>query len=79
MPCQVFLRLLAQDIWDRTADDLANAVSKISRDSFLEMSSSSLEKFIANASRIKSFAKSSNLFLLMLFSLTKLQKVLRKT
>ena len=70
---------IAQDFWDRTADDLANAVSKISRDSFLDMSSSSLEKFIVNASRIKSFAKSSNLFLLMLFSLTKLQKVLRKT
>ena len=67
------------DIWDRTADDLANAVSKISRDSFLDMSSSSLEIFIVNASRIKNIAKSSNLFLLMLFSLTKLQKVLRNT
>ena len=66
---------IAQDIWDRVTEDLAYAVSKKSRASFLEMSSSDLERFIVNASgRI---VRNSNLFLLMLFSITRFREALR--
>ena len=66
---------IAQDIWDRVTEDLAYAVSKKSRASFLEMSSSDLERFIVNASgRI---VRNSSLFHLMLFSLTRFREALR--
>ena len=68
-----------QDILDRATENLADAVSRISCDSFLKMSSSGLEKFVMNAFKTKSFAKISSLSNVMVLSLTKLQKVLRST
>ena len=66
---------IAQDIWDRVTGDLAYAISKKSRASFLEMSSSDLERFIVNASGRS--VRNSSLFLLMLFSLTRFREALR--
>ena len=67
------------DIWDRATENLAYAVSKINRDSFLKLSSDGLEKFIVNALVSKRMARNSNLRFLLKLSLSKLQKVLRNT
>ena len=48
---------IEEDVLERATEDLANAVSKISRDSFLKLSASGLEKFVVNAFRTKSFVK----------------------
>ena len=50
---------IEEDVLERATEDLANAVSKISRDSFLKLSASGLEKFVVNAFRTKSFVKNS--------------------
>ena len=70
---------IEQDILDRATEDLADAVSNISRASFLKLTSSGLEKFVMNAFKTKGFAKNSRLSHVMVLSVTKLQKVLRNT
>ena len=67
---------IEQDILDEATENLADAVSRISCDSFLKLSSTGLEKFVMNAFKTKSFARFSSLSHVMVLSLTKLQKVL---
>ena len=70
---------LEDDVLERATEDLADAISKTSRDSFLKLSASGLEKFVVNAFRTKSFVKNSRLSHAMVLNLTKFQKVLRNT
>lgn len=52
---------IEQDILDKATENLADAVSRISCDSFLKSSLSGLEKFVMNAFKTKSFARFSSL------------------
>ena len=65
---------IAQDILDKVTENLADAVSRISCDSFLKSSSSGLEKFVMNAFKTESFARFSSLSLVMVLSLTRVNR-----